>query len=293
MPRHDRLNLLTAVVVLRLVGGPAAVAQAPQSAPRVGVPGCSDDVAVRASRELITFESRGRPIRAHLYSPRGEANGDGIVMLHGGTGFEMNAILFDAHAVQLASRGYWVILPAYFDAAAPDPRRRVVTARAWRQAALAAAGQLAAKPGVAPGRVALWGYSRGAGVAVDAAADPAGHVRSFVLAAGGGSFEESAAGRDLSFLIMHARSDEAVPVSATLRLAEDLRRAGATVEIQGLDFDGHRYDLPTWCAAMSRTRAFMESLRPDASPTSTRTIDDQVEEQSGFLDPRHPRGPAA
>ena len=57
---------------------------------------------------------------------------------------------------------------------------------------------------------------------------------------------------------MHARRDEAVPVRATLELAEDLRRAGAAVEVQGLDFDGHQYDLPTWCAVMGRTRAFLE-----------------------------------
>ncbi len=252
-----------AATVLGLAGGPAAGARAPQTAPPVGVPGCTDDVAVRASRELITFQSRGRPVRAHLYTPRGEANGAGVVMLHGGTGFEMNAILFDAHAIQLASRGYWVILPAYFDAAAPDARRRVVTARAWRQAALDAASQLAAQPGVAPDRVSMWGYSRGAGVAVDAAADPASPVRSFVLAAGGGFIDEGVAGRDLSFLLLHARTDEAVPVRATLSLAEDLRRAGAAVEVQGLDFDGHQYDLPAWCAVFRRTRAFMESRHPD------------------------------
>lgn len=226
---------------------------------QVGRPGCADDVAVRASRETITFDSRGRQIRAHLYTPRGEPNGAGVVMLHGGTGFEMNAILFDAHAIQLASRGYRVILPAYFDAAAPDPRRRVVTARAWRQVALDAAGLLAVKPGISAGRLALWGYSRGAGVAVGAAADPESPFRSVILAAGGGSWDETLAGRDLSFLLLHARRDEAVPVRATLDLASDLRQAGAAVEVQELAFDGHQYDLSTWCAVMARTRTFLES----------------------------------
>ena len=242
-----------------LVGGPAALAQTVPARPEVGVPGCADDVAVQASRTLISFESRGRPIRAYLYAPGGPPNGAGVVMLHGGTGFEMNSILFDAHAIQLASRGYQVILPAYFDAAEPDRNRRVVNARAWRQVALDAAGQLANKPGVTPDRVALWGYSRGAGVAVDAATAPDSGIRSVVLAAGGGSTDDSLAGRDVSFLLMHARRDEAVPVRATLELAEDLRRAGAAVAVQALDFDGHQYDLPTWCAVMGRTRAFLES----------------------------------
>lgn len=247
-------------LIAALAGGPGALAQVPER-PQVGVPGCADDVAVRASRALIAFESRGRPVRAYLYTPRGEANGDGVVMLHGGTGFEMNSILFDAHAIQLASRGYHVILPAYFDAADPDPSRRAVTARAWRQAALDAAGELASGQGLSAGRVALWGYSRGAGVAVDAAAAPGGEVRSVVLAAGGGAVEQSLAGRDLSVLLLHARRDEAVPVRATLRLADDLREAGAAVEVRELAFDGHQYDLPTWCAVMSHTRTFLESRR--------------------------------
>ncbi len=254
--RHTLIAALGLLVAM--AGGPVVLAQTDPAPPRVGIPGCSDDVVVQASRTLITFESRGRPIRAYLYAPRGEANGAGLVMLHGGTGFEMNSILFDAHAIQLASRGYWVILPAYFDADTPAQGRRLVNARAWRQAALDAAAQLAGKPGVSADRVALWGYSRGAGVALNAATTPEGSVRSVVLVAGGGEVDESLADRDLSFLLMHARRDEAVPVRATLDLAADLREAGAGVEVQALDFDGHQYDLPTWCAVMERTRAFLE-----------------------------------
>ncbi len=249
-------------LIAAAAAGTAAMAQIP---PQVGIPGCADDVAVRASRELITFESRGRQIRAHLYTPRGEVNGAGVVLLHGGTGFEMNAILFDAHAIQLASRGYWVILPAYFDAAAPDRSRPVATRRAWREAALDAAAQLAARPGVSAEQVALWGYSRGAAVGADAATSEAGTIRSAVLVAGGGEAGTSLAGRDLSILMLHARRDEAVPVRSTLRLAETLRRAGAAVEVQELDFDGHQYDLPTWCDAFSRTRVFLESRAEPAN----------------------------
>lgn len=237
---------------------PAAEARTQEGMLQVGIPGCADDVPVRASRELISFDSRGRPIRGYLYTPRGEANGRGIVLLHGGTGFEMNSILFDAHAIQLASRGYRVILPAYFDAAQPDQTRRVVTARAWRQVALDASDALEAEPGMVRGGVALWGYSRGAGVAVDAATGPGSRTGRIILAAGGGSPEGDLEGRSLSALLLHARRDEAVPVRSTLTLAEDLRKIGATVEVQGLDFDGHQYDLPTWCAVMSRTRAFIQ-----------------------------------
>jgi len=257
--------IASAALIGALAGGATAVAGSPRTAqsqtapPQVGVPGCTDDVAVRASRELITFESRGRPIRAYLYTPRGEVNGTGIVLLHGGTGFEMNSILFDAHAIQLASRGYRVLLPAYFDTAEPDPGRRTVTARAWRQAALDAAGELERRAGPGGGRVALWGYSRGAGVAVDAATGVGSRTPVIILAAGGGSADGDLDGRTLSALLLHARRDEAVPVRATQALAADLRGLGAMVEVQGLDFDGHQYDLPTWCDVFRRTRAVLES----------------------------------
>ena len=252
------VSLFRAAALAGLIGGLAGAPQAMAQA-QVGVPGCADDVAVSASRETITFDSRGRQIRAHLYTPRGEANGGGVVLLHGGTGFEMNSILFDAHAIQLASRGYRVILPAYFDAAEPDPRRRTVAARAWRQVALDAAEALSAEPGMARERVALWGYSRGAGVGVDAATAEGSGVRSAILVAGGGAVEEDLAGRDLSVLMLHARRDEAVPVRATLQLADELREAGAAVEVRELAFDGHQYDLPTWCEVFAATRAFLES----------------------------------
>lgn len=259
-PRRAGLALTGLIAVL--AGGPPALAQV-----QVGIPGCADDVPVRAVRESITFDSRGRSIRAHLYTPRGEANGEGVVLLHGGTGFEMNAILFDAHAIQLASRGYRVILPAYFDAAGPDARRRTVAARAWRQVALDAAEALSAEPGMARDRVALWGYSRGAGVGVDAATAEGSGVRSAILVAGGGAVEDSVAARDLSVLLLHARRDEAVPVRATLRLADDLREAGAAVQVRELAFDGHQYDLPTWCETFGATRAFLESRRePNDGP---------------------------
>ena len=105
----------------------------------------------------------------------------------------------------------------------------------------------------------MWGYSRGAGVGVDAATAEGSGVRSAILVAGGGAVEEDLAGRDLSVLMLHARRDEAVPVRATLQLADELREAGAAVEVRELAFDGHQYDLPTWCEVFAATRAFLES----------------------------------
>jgi dienelactone hydrolase len=256
MLRPAQTSLALAAFAAALVFAPPSLAQ---QGFQVGIPGCVDDVPVQAWRETITFDSGGRSIRAHLYSPRVEPNGRAIVLLHGGTGWEMNAILFDAHAIQLASRGYWVILPAYFDAARPDRSRRLVTARAWRRAALDAARFVAGQTGVRSGHVALWGYSRGAGLAVTAGLEADAPVAAVIGAATGGDFED-APRTDIPVLLLHARSDELVPATATRELGAGLQAAGVPVQIEELAFDGHRFDLPTWCSAFGRTRQFLESL---------------------------------
>ncbi len=261
MTRRHRAWLSRAVLIGALaVTGAGQTAAVQQNEPRfqVGLPGCQDDVAIRAFRELVTFQSRGRPIRAYRYAPGGQPNGAAMVLLHGGTGFEMNSILFDAHAIQLASRGYWVLLPAYFDAWEPRATQRTVAARAWKQVALDAVRNLETKPGVEAGRVTLWGYSRGGGVALDAVTSPDSPSRSAIMVASGGRPDTDQVGADLSILLMHARRDEAVSAQTTVRSAEALREAGATVEISQLDFDGHQFDIATWCDVMSRSREFMD-----------------------------------
>jgi dienelactone hydrolase len=253
-----RPGLLFAAALAAAAGPAPAPAQTPAS-PRitVGMPGCADDVPLRAWRETVTFDSQGRDIRAHLYSPLGAPNGRAIVLLHGGTGFEMNAILFDAHTLQLASRGYRVILPAYFDAARPDRRRSALTARAWSRAAADAAAAVAAEPGVDADQVALWGYSRGGGVAVRAGLAEGARIAAVIGVATGGDIE-SGGRTDVPVLLLHARRDEAVPVSSTRALARALEASGHRVETTMLDFNGHQFDLPTWCDAFARTRAFLE-----------------------------------
>lgn len=250
---------------MALAGGSGVQAQNPQAV--AASRGCPNDVPVSATRELISFDSGRRSIRAYLYTPLGAANGTGVVMLHGSTGFEINAGLFDIHASQLASRGYRVIMPAYFDAASPDRGWPIVARRLWRRATLDAAAELAARSGVEADQIAMWGYSLGASIAAETVTNPESTIRAAVLAAGGGEIESNADGRDLSVLLLHARRDEAVPVRSTQRLAESLRGAGATAELQELAFDGHQYDLATWCDAFDRTRRFLESRRA-AAPAS-------------------------
>ena len=65
MRRSVRAGLVAACLVGLTVTPLQVHAQTP-AVVQVGNPGCADDVAVRASREAITFLSRGRAVREHL-----------------------------------------------------------------------------------------------------------------------------------------------------------------------------------------------------------------------------------
>lgn len=245
-------------LVATIPGGPVAQAQTPPVQPRVGLPGCADDVAVRASRTLVSFESRGRPVQAHLYTPGGEPNGSGVVLLHGARGLSADAGTFDPHAIQLASRGYHVLVPNYYDAEPGRERRTGRDMRLWRGAAADGASFLGGRPGMDPGRVALWGYSLGGFLAGEAAMETDG-VAAAVSVAGG--LDVGEAGRDrrtIPLLLIHARRDPVISPMSTRRWGDGLRRRGALVEVQALDWDGHGFDRPTWCAIFGRTRAFLD-----------------------------------
>lgn len=118
---------------------------------------CPGDLPHAATREPVEYVSGGRVVRALIYRPR-LPGGAGVVLLHGARGLAADAPRFDAHAIQLASRGYHVLVPNYYDARAGQERRTGRDLRTWRRVAADGATFLAAQPGVEAGRVAGWGY---------------------------------------------------------------------------------------------------------------------------------------
>lgn len=239
-----------------------ACAAGPALAQQASMAGCADDVRHNATRDSITYDYKGRPIPALFYKPRpGTENGVGIVLLHGFTGLGGHGPLFDPHAIQLASRGYTVLMPSYFDARQWRQRFNGDDIKEWSQASGEAVRFLASQPGVDPQKVVLWGYSLGGFLATDGSLTDYGSATGAIgVSAGTDIFGTTSRGsRSIPILLMHGRSDRSVSVRSMEALARNLGVGGATVETELLAGQQHELDAPTWCHVFQRTRQFLET----------------------------------
>lgn len=218
---------------------------------------CPDDVAHAATREQASYPRGTATVRGLIYRPA-RPNGAGVVLLHGARGLAADALTFDPHAVQLASRGYYVLVPNYYDAEPGRERRTARDLRIWRGAAQGAAAHLLEQPGMEAGRVALWGYSLGGFLAGETAMEADNVAAAVSLAGGLDAGEPGRERRAVPILLIHARRDPVISPDSTRRWGEGLRRRGAAVELQALDWDGHGFDAATWCDVFARTRAFLD-----------------------------------
>lgn len=258
--------LQIAAVVLLLVGGNPATARQDEPARRAMPPGCADDVPLRAERLQVDYASGSRTIRGLMYRPTGPANGAGVVLLHGARGLQADAPTLDPHAIQLASRGYHVLAPNYYDAEPPRERRTGRDVRRWEAAASDGVRFLGSRPGVHAGRVAVWGYSLGGFLAVDGAIDAEATARAAVaVSAGTDVFEPSRGRREAPVLMIHGEADPVISAASMRTLAASLRRRGADVEVQMLDTDQHGMT-GLWCDVFGRSRRFLDTHLLTAGP---------------------------
>lgn len=255
MRRRPFLLAIAAGIVLT---APAARAQSGRAVD------CPGDLPAAAVRQEVRYGSGDHAIGALLYTPR-VPNGAGVVLLHGASGFDANAFIFDHPALQLASRGYHVLVPSYYDAFAAGPRRSDDAMRAWRRAASDGADFLGRQPGADASRIALFGYSLGGFLAVEAALE-ARPAAAAVSAAGGLDVGTPGRGRrDIPLLLLYARRDQVISPVSTRRWAERLRGRGLSVDLQSLDETSHLYTIGTWCDVFDRTRVFLDrTLSPPA-----------------------------
>jgi len=220
---------------------------------------CADDIPHAATREQTSYASGQATVRGLIYRPA-RPNGAGVVLLHGARGLGADAPTFDPHAIQLASRGYHVLVPNYYDAQPGRERRTTRDMRLWRGAARNGAAFLAQQPGMEPGRTALWGYSLGGFLSGEAAMEGEGVAAAVAVAAGLDVGEAGRDRREVPLLLIHARVDPVISPMSTRSWGDGLQRRGAAVEVQALDWDGHGFDGPTWCEVFGRTRVFLDRV---------------------------------
>ena len=122
-----------------------------------------------ARRSDVAFESTGATLQGWFYRPATPPPWPAVVMAHGFTA--TRAMTADKYAEALSARGAAVVLYDHrgFGASGGSPRNQVnqwIQARGYRDAA----AFIAAQPGVDSNRIALWGDSLSAGVALVVAA---------------------------------------------------------------------------------------------------------------------------
>ena len=238
------------------------------SAQAAAVAGCSDDVPQRATRGPAEFISNSQRVRGLIYKPTGPANGAAVVLLHSSEGLSVDAHSFDPHAIQLAARGYHVLVPNYFEARARQVPWNGRDVRLWEEAGHDAVAYMGTLEGVDPTRVAIWGFSLGGFVATDGSAHPDSTARVAIgVATGKDIFEPSRTRRELPMLLIEGYSTFPVISSATMReLAADLRRRGGTVEVQMLTSRDPSMTGAVWCEVFQHTRRFLDAnLLPAAA----------------------------
>ena len=219
---------------------------------------CPDDIPVNARRGVMKIDSNSRQIDAVVYMPRGQPNGAAIIMLHGARGLRSTLPVYDPRALQLASRGYVVVMPQYYDATGGESDRGGRNMDRWRAVADDTVVKLGQVQGVDPARVGVWGFSLGGWLAAEAAMSH-DSLRSAVAVAAGTDVSPAKYGRrTVPILMINARGDPVISYGSSQEFARDLRSRGAEVDSRVLDSREHLFELPLQCQTFAWTREFFD-----------------------------------
>jgi carboxymethylenebutenolidase len=194
-------------------------------------------------------------ITVHRFGPEGKTMRT-IVLLYGSDGLT-NAGRYEFAAQTIASAGYTVLLPRYFEATG-DLRARYGEIRSkfpvWRQSIEAV---LADQSGAVSGRVGIVGFSLGGALALELAARSS-NVRAVVDFFG----FEPAGLRDSRrlppTLILHGDADRVVPVSNAAAIERLIKSQGGVVESHIYPGEGHGLSFASLSDAVGRTQNFLQ-----------------------------------
>lgn len=219
---------------------------------------CPDDVPVNARRGRMTIPSNNRTVDAMVYAPRGAPNGAVIVMLHGPRGLRAELTSFDPRALQLASRGYFVVMPQYYDATSNERERDKRNLDRWRDVADDVATRMNDVPGMDATRVGVWGVSLGGWLAAEGAMKNASLRSAVAVSAGGDMAPGRSFRRQVPILMINAASDPVVSAESVTELATDLRGRGAEIDARTVEGAAHFLAQPQWCETFTATREFFD-----------------------------------
>lgn len=219
---------------------------------------CPDDVPVNARRGTMKIPSNNRQVDAMVYTPREGRNTAVIVMLHDARGLRPTLPGFDPRALQLASRGYVVVMPQYYDATSGERERDRRNIDRWRDVADDVVSSVAEFAGVDRSRVGVWGVSLGGWLAAEGAMRNESLRSAVAVSAGADVAPARTFKRQVPILMINADGDPMISAKSAQEFAADLTRRGAEIESETLDSDQHFFEQPLWCQTFTASREFFD-----------------------------------
>jgi dipeptidyl aminopeptidase/acylaminoacyl peptidase len=189
-----------------------------------------------------SFESGGRKIGVEVFEPADARQAPAILVLHGAGGMDYGNKYVRQLATAFASNGYTTLLVHYFDRTgtryASDETIRP-NFESWMDAVRDGVTFALAQPNIDSKRIAMFGYSLGAYLAVaQASRDP--RVQAVVELAGGIDPEFAKSVKRMPpTLIVHGKNDQRVPIDEAHALERVLQKLGTPVATQFYDGEGH------------------------------------------------------
>jgi len=206
----------------------------------------------------LSYTSGGRAITIERFEAAGGGRRPAILLLHGADGMSYGQT-YRMGARVLASAGYHVFLPHYFDRTGESRASYATIGRnfaAWTDAVADALSFIAREPGVDPRRLGVLGTSLGGALGLAVAAEDR-RIQAFANYFGFLPESIAAQARRLPpTLVLHGARDSIVPVANAYAIQALLKRVGAPHDVHVYPDQAHGFTGAAQFDAAQRTAAF-------------------------------------